>query len=426
MNKIINFTITHRFSDVQISDKEFHNLLTILSWQRKPQFPLHGRTAWHILEKAAYPVLMPELKLRAAKIKGIGLRSPEKLIQPTTKVFDEFATYPHFGISHEGEFTQAFSEITPYAGILHRRAIMEFESAKKLFKKGIPTIVPLAVIRYEDQYQFRGEPMGAVVSLSSDISYHRLSELQYGTAFCSYSDPDAKAYCYQFHKALKIREEPSSEEARLRIINILARQLGQLIHHFTEVGIYRYSSEWSNFSYDFERQKILLTDLDSSMPMDNLKQELRILHAMRDLCSLLYRTLSKFYTPQVVDSYTLSNLLSFNPILELLHGYFPKESLPQLEFVAKKLWGYFVPHFFLLKKYKHAIWNEWTVEQRKSYKMDHDLFYILVLTTLYPLFQKSDIFQLYPSGLTEENLLEKAKIYLGERYEYLLYLLDDL
>jgi len=58
--------------------------------------------------------------------------------------------------------------------------------------------------------------------------------------------------------------------------------------------------------------------------------------------------------------------------------------------------------------------------------MDHDLFYILALTTLYPLFQKSDIFKLYPSGLTEEKLLEKAKIYLGERYEYLLYLLDDL
>ena len=55
--------------------------------------------------------------------------------------------------------------------------------------------------------------------------------------------------------------------------------------------------------------------------------------------------------------------------------------------------------------------------------MDHDLFYILVISVLYPLFQQSKLAEQYPSELSLDDLMGKAERYLGERYEYLEYLM---
>jgi hypothetical protein len=55
--------------------------------------------------------------------------------------------------------------------------------------------------------------------------------------------------------------------------------------------------------------------------------------------------------------------------------------------------------------------------------MDHDLFYILAITALYPFFQKSALSKQYPFDLSQADLMAKAERYLGERYEYLEYLL---
>ncbi|KPA13866.1 hypothetical protein MHK_005928 [Candidatus Magnetomorum sp. HK-1] len=434
--KKIDFTITHRFNEVSITEKEFKNLLSISCWNCIPYFPHRGRSAWHILEEPASVNSDLSYKLKAAKLKGVGLceepgNSEEQIsavkpLQPTTKPHDAFATYPHFGIAKDGQYESVYSEIAPLGGILHRRAILEFQSAKKLYENKVPTFIPLAVLRYKDDYQFQKEPMGAVITLSPDTSFHRLSTVQFGAAVCPGIDAEGENYYIRIQKALEVKGNPKSEEVRLQIINILSRKLGKLMHDFSKVGLYRHGSEWSNYNFDFERCEVLLTDLDSSLLMADLPEELRFLHAMRDLCSLLYRTLSKFYTPQSLGAYSLSNLIKFNPLLELLRGYFPETSEDKLLTISKKLWDCFAPHYFMLNNYRQSIRDIWSIERRKSYKMDHLLFYVLAMTLLFPIFKESDLLQVYPSNLTMKEQLKKAKAYLnGEQHEYFLYILND-
>jgi len=57
--------------------------------------------------------------------------------------------------------------------------------------------------------------------------------------------------------------------------------------------------------------------------------------------------------------------------------------------------------------------------------MDHDLFYVLTITLVFPLFKNSDLMEKYPCDLTLNDMLEKAATYLGKRYEYFQYLLND-
>ncbi|MDJ0617627.1 MAG: hypothetical protein QNJ63_12930 [Calothrix sp. MO_192.B10] len=438
LNQQIDYTITHRFPGVNIDDQELEKLLAIASWKRIPKFPRRGRMAWHILDEPASLVSHSNYQLRAAKIKGVGAWNPpdtsrhrdplldtftEIPIPPTTKPLESFATYPHFGFTKDGEYTFVYSDVAPVGGILHSRALLEFQSAETLVNKGVPTIVPLVVIQYEDSYQFRGKPMGAVISLVPDTAPYRLSEVQFGKAMQRGQDKGADDYYDRIRESLGVKGDANSETTRLETINILARKIGKSTRDFNLAGLYRYSPEWSNFEYDFEHQEILFTDLDSTRHMDELPAEMRTLQALRDLGSVVYRTLAKFGTPSTLDKYTLTNLLQYDPLFELLLGYFHNANQKQLKQISQKLWNCFIPYLFLLKKHRQAIQNEWTSERRRSYKMDHDLFYILAMTMLYPLFCESDVFALYPSNLTLEQLMKKAEIYLGDRYEYFLYLL---
>jgi len=438
LTQAIDYQLTHRFTDVDISDREFEELLAIASWQQVPKFPRRGRVALHILEKPISVTSAPECKLKAAKLKGVGAWNPktsagryrdpllaspiEEPIPPTTQPLDSFVTYPHLGLTKDNDYTFVYGDLAPVGGILHERALLEYQNAKTLLEKGVPTIAPLAVIQYEDRYTFKGKPMGAVICLLPDTVKYRLSEVQFGAATQLGEDPDADEYYYRIRESLGVDGDPSSEVTRLQIINILSRQIGKLIHDFSLAGLYRYSPEWSNFEYDFERKQVVLTDLDSSRNMNELSPELRMMQALRDLGSLVYRTLSKFYTPSVLEQYTLTNLLKYDPLFELIVGYFPDAPQNQIKDITKKLWNCFIPYFFTVKKYQKQIETEWSSERRRSYKMDHDLFYILAMTILYPLFQSSDVYSLYPSNLELQDLRQKAKVYLGDRYEYFLYL----
>ena len=442
MGKTIDYVVTHRFEGVDISDQEFEKLLAIASWKVLPKFPRRGRMAWHILEEPASLVSNPNYKLRAAKIKGVGAWNPpsvsrfrdplldfftEEPIQPTTKPLDSFVTYPHLGFTKDGDYTLAYGSLAPVGGILHDRALLEYNSAQTLLKKGVPTIVPMVVIQYKGDYQFQGKPMGAVISLLPDTAPYRLSEVQFGAATqaCG-KDEGGDRYYNRVLESLGVKGDPMLETTRLEAINILSRQAGKSVHDFTMAGLYRYSPEWSNFNYDFERQEILFTDLDSTLHMDELSDDLRTLQALRDLGSIVYRTLSKFGTPSVLDKYTLTNLLKYDPLTELILGYFPDAPETEVKQISKRLWNCFIPYLFLLKKHQQAIQNDWSSERRRSYKMDHDLFYIVAMTNLYPFFCESDVFRLYPSNLSLEQLMKKAEVYLGERYEYFLYLLNRI
>lgn len=436
----LGFTVTHRYTGTTISEKELQHIIELATWQKMPSFSVRGRSAWHILREDVTLKSNPEYKLRAAKLKGIGVWNPGTTAKnrdslmvpesdtprpPTTQPLETFSTYPHFGLTADGEYSIVFGKVAPVGGILHARAVQEFENAQYLIEKGLSCIVPLAVILYDEEYTFNGQPMGATISLSPCADPYRVSEIKYGAITRLGEDRKKDQYCQRILDSLNIQGELSSEVTRLEAINIIARQTGEMIRSFSMAGLYRYSAEWGNFEYNFDHGNIVFTDLDSTCFINTLTPDMRTLQVIRDFGTLMYRTISKFATPPALHHYTLRNLLDYNPLAEVLRGYFPQGDEKEIKKVSDQLWNAFIPYYFTLKRYQSEILNDWSQERRRSYKIPHDFFYVLAITSAFNLFSSSDFMQQYPSPLSKEILLKKAKRYLGDQYEYLLYLLGS-
>jgi len=440
MPHALEYELTHRYAGVNISDAEFDRLIAAATWKNQPEFLRRGRVARHLLQEHASLKNQPARKLTVAKLKGVGVYDPAELgafrdrilgefsdkpLPPTTQPLDSFVTYPHIGINKQGEYAIVYGAVAPIGGIVYERALAEYFHAKTLYEHNIPTIVPLALLKYKNM-QFKGQAMGAAITLSSEPSPYRLAEVQYLAATQRGKNPEADAYYDKVCESLEVEGDPAKETVRLQVINILSRQIGKLMRDFSLAGLYRYSPEWSNFEYSFERKEVFLTDLDSVRNLDELSPENKRLQVLRDLGSLVYRLVAKFGTPSSLDHYQIKNLLAYDPLAETLLGYFAGDNISEdkIREVSSILWNAFIPYLFLLKKHRVAIQNEWSSERRRSYKMDHDLFYILAISALYPFFQKSALSEKYSSNLSQSDMMAKAERYLGERYEYLEYLLN--
>lgn len=434
---MLNYEITDSYDGVDITTEEFDRLIGFATWRRTPEFPRRGRVARALLKQPARVHRQSNRHLGVAKLKGVGVYDPASLGKyrdrileafsdepqpPTTKPLDSFATYPHVGIDKSGEYAIVYGAVAPIGGIVFERALREYRNAQVLHEHGVASITPLVVLRYPD-LMFRDQPMGAAITLSCEPSPYRLSEVQYLAATQRGNDPSADAYVDRVIAALGVDGNPAEETVRLTAVCILARRIGKLMRDFSLAGLYRYSPEWSNFEYDFEHDEVFLTDLDSVRELSELSPLNQRLQVLRDLGSLAYRLVAKFGTPSALDSYTLDGLLRTDPLAECLCGFFPEVDEDALCAVSVRLWNAFLPYLFLLKRHRMAIRDKWSSERRRTYKMDHDLFYILAITMLYPFYEASALGQRYPADLTLEDLLAKAERYLGERFEYLEYLL---
>ncbi|TVR10830.1 MAG: SET domain-containing protein [Salinarimonadaceae bacterium] len=437
----LNYTITHAYDGLAISPEEGRRLFDIASWNGlTPTFTRRGRGAWELLAEPAAIARDPAVTFHAAKLKGVGLWNPRRPddsafsnklhdldgdapVPPLTDVLEYLVTYPHFGIGEDGEYKFAYSSASPVGGIVHERAHREYWAAERLIEFGVPSVAPFAVVEYDESLRFQGQPMGAVITLSPGAAPYRISEVLFGAGLARGSDPGFDAHYDAMREALGIEGDPDDERVRLRVICALAREAGELLHDFSLAELYRYSGDWGNFVYSVESRRLFLIDLDSVQDMRKLPEALQPLQAWRDIASAIYRMVAKLGYPTALDKYTLDNLLAHDPIHAILAGYFTEIPEDELRPVARRLWGYFIPHLFLLKKHAHAIRNEWSGDERKSYKMDHDLFYILALTSLQPLFARSAVGRRYPSPLTQADMFAKAERFLGPRYEYFVWLM---
>jgi hypothetical protein len=442
MHQKLNYQITHRFDGLDIGEDEVRRLLNIASWNGAvPHFNRRGRGSWEMLSAPVALKDDPSRTYHAAKLKGVGLWNPvmpgdaeysNKLhddagndpVPPLTDLLEYLVTYPHFGVSAEGEYKFAYSSPSPIGGIVHERAHREFWSSERLVKAGVPTIAPLAVIQYDESLRFQGEPMGAVITLSPGVAAYRISEILFGSAMERGSDPKFDAHYDDIREALGVEGDPDDERVRLRVICALARQAGKLLHDFSLAEMYRYSGDWGNFVYSVESRALFLIDLDSVQDLNGLPEAVRPMQVWRDLASAIYRMVAKIGYPTALDKYTLDNLLEFDPIAAKIQGYFPEIPEEEIRAVSRRMWSYFIPHLFLLKKHRYAIRHEWDGDRRKSYKMDHDLFYIVALTCLRPLFERSPVGRKYPSTITEADMWGKAERFLGERMEYFAWLMN--
>jgi hypothetical protein len=57
--------------------------------------------------------------------------------------------------------------------------------------------------------------------------------------------------------------------------------------------------------------------------------------------------------------------------------------------------------------------------------MDDEIFFTLSMLNLFPLYGESDLNSFYPTDCTLDDLEERAQAFLGERYQYVSYLLAD-
>lgn len=441
MHQPLGYEITHQFDGLDISEAETRRLLDIASWNGVvPHFNRRGRGAWELLTAPVALKDDPTRRFHAAKLKGVGLWNPvlpgdaefsnklhddagQEPVPPLTDLLEYLVTYPHFGISNEGEYKYAYSSPSPIGGIVHERAHREFWSAERLIRAGVPSIAPLFVIRYGDDLTFQGQPMGAVLTLSPGAAAYRISEVLFGAAMQRGADPKFDVHYDEMRAALDIDGDPDDERVRLQVICALARQAGKLLHDFSLAELYRYSGDWGNFVYSVESRQLFLIDLDSVQDLNHLPEAVRPMQVWRDLASAIYRMLAKIGYPTALDRYTLDNLLEFDPVAAKIAGYFPEIDETEIRAVSRRMWSYFIPHLFLLKKHRQAIRTEWDGDRRKSYKMDHDLFYIIALTCLRPLFDRSEVGRKYPSAITEADMWGKAERFLGERMEYFAWLM---
>lgn len=435
----IDLELTHFSDQVEIPEDELQEILKIASWEVTPKFPYPGRTAWYVFKKPVYLKGNKEKRFYAVKLKGVGVWNPENAhlysgvhqkqgtssdapLPPTTEEYKFTASIDHFGFTDDGSFQIVHSEPAPFGGLLHRRGVEEFENATRLLEKGVPSVAPLLVARLPESYKFKGEAMGISVTLSEEKDPYRLHFIHFGKGELSEQEHD---YYTRLRSALGVPGETCDESSRLQVINALTACIGKLMHDFSAAGVYRYSGGWEDIQFCIKNKSLFLVDLDSSRFMEELSPCTRPLQALRDLSSSLHKLLNTFCYPTLLDKYSFSGLVDSDPVFEMLTAYFPASSKEKVKRVSRRFWSLLAPHFFLMKRHKDRLLSEWNYEERKSYKMDDEIFYSLSILNLYPLYCESDLNAIYPCECTMEDLHQRAQAFLGERYQYIKYLLEN-
>ncbi|MFK7983918.1 MAG: hypothetical protein AB8G86_28330 [Saprospiraceae bacterium] len=437
----LSYEITHLYEDVNISKKELKRLLDIASWDNAmPTFPETGRTAWEVLQEPVSLKSNPSHQLLAAKFKGVGFYNPvsgrkfrsiisedlkSQPIPPTTQSLDSRA-FAHVGITEDGGFRFVWGSAAPIGGIVHKRAIQGFKVSSQLAKSKVPSIVPLAVIKYGNELNFNGEPMGAFIALSEGKSPLRASEVFYGEAVSAPgTNPITDAFYKEICKIYRTAYKPESEIARLRLKIKMAKTIGQSLKRFHSAGLYRHNNDWCNYQYSLETQNIAFTDLDSSqlVAANNLTPVQQTFEYLRDVGSAVYWLVEGLQYPTILDKYTLSNILKFNPIAAFLEGYFPLAEPKELRRLSEHFYHAFAPNWFLMKKRQAEMMLEcWDYRRVRSLKLDKNFYCVYVIICLSPIMERFAPAKGYSGRTSEKILLQRAEKFLGDKYEYFLFL----
>lgn len=422
----LDYVVTHKYEKVDLPEKVFKDIIDHAAWLKQPTFVTQGRTAWYKLDNPIASAGYANLKLRAVKMKGIGVWNPEgrhadekleKPIPPTDKIYGREG--PHFGFNANGKIVKIHSEDAPYGGICHNRAVMEYENALRLFEANVPSIVPLAVIKYPG-LSFNNREMGAVLSLCPGEEPCRFLYLGWED---KYIDKQSREFYNKVKERLGINGDLSDVNVKLQMSVKLAEQFGRAVRGFSEAGLYIHSGGWENMQFDMDNGQIYLTDLDSSRDQKQLPERMRALQALRDFVSNIYRYVNKVYYPKAIKLYNLDNLMEYDVIYYLIKGYMPEISDNQIKSAARKIWRFFTPYLLIMKKNEEKL-DTIPKPVRKSFKFDIDDLYILCLHLLYPLFLQTKSSTICEDVFSYEELKQSSREYLKDNYKYIEMLLE--
>ncbi|WP_066501590.1 hypothetical protein [Abyssisolibacter fermentans] len=419
----LNYKITHINENIKLSKEDYNDIIAQVSWQKTPSFFTPGRTGWYKLKQ---PINIGEgVYVKAAKLKGVGVWNPDGRhakkaevvpIPPTDKTYLREA--PHFGFDIDGKIKLIHSEDAPYGGICHHRAVQEYENAQILQKNNVYSILPYMVIEYPDLY-FHNKKLGVAISLSTSSEPYRF--LQLGWNY-KYVDAKLQSFYEEIKEIFGIGSSLEKQEGKLELSKIIGQQFGRAVRGLTESGLFIHSGGWENIQFCFQRKNILLTDLDSTKRIEIIPDKMKAIQGLRDFISNLYRYVNKLYYPKAISVYQLDVLLQYDVILSLMKGYFYDLEEESLKEVSDKIWKYFAFYFYQFRRLGDRL-MDMPKELRKSLKFEFDVFYLLCLNLLYPLFLKTNSNTINHLSLSTDELLTNTKEYLGSRFNYLsLYL----
>ncbi len=251
----LDIEVTHFYPLVAIEPQLFDQILNIVRWRTRPWFFAPGRTAWYKLGEPVNYLNRPGVCYKAAKLKGVGFWNPEDQLttgiqwserarepfHPTSLEYADTVRPWHMGISAEGELAEVASLPAPYGGILHERAVLEYTNAATLHEHNVPSIAPLAVVRYS-KLSFQGQPMGAVVALSTEQHPYR-TYIDYIEYIEKYGE-NAKPYFLRLYQALGVNGDPLNPFVQWQAYTILCRRLGALLRNFAEAGFIVIPPTW--------------------------------------------------------------------------------------------------------------------------------------------------------------------------------------
>jgi hypothetical protein len=426
----LHVAVTHRYAAARVDDQLFEELLDLVRWRQVPRFPAPGRTAWHELDSPASYDGTGGATFHAVKLKGVGawnpgdrphsgVRGTERSPVPTPPSSSEYEAtgrMTHVGTTPEGELTVSHSEPAPYGGILHARAVAEFDNAAVLLGHGVPSIGPLLVAEYPG-LRFRQQPMGAVLCLSPDGSPCRVH-----VDYVDDEGPEAAAYFRDVYRLLEIDGDPRLPIVQWAALHALARRAGALLRQFAEAGLFRYSMWLENLQFDRHRRQLFLTDLDSSARLEDISAERRPLEILRDVASALHKIAWRLHYFVALDPWPLDRLRVRDPFAAFLTGYFGEEHAPAIAEAMELLWRVMVPHLFIRKRLRSEM-TGWNRERIRSYEVDRSLFYAMCMVLTLPLFEDGSLSPHFFS-IDRRALAHKIERFLGpEGSDYLSWLL---
>lgn len=264
----------------------------------------------------------------ALKLKGLGVApGPDRPAElPSSLPYDRWPGQtpdPHFGIRDDLEFTLLGGDAAPVGGLVLTNAIREFDCAAGLTAAQIPTVGPVAVLRYDGRFfrraGNRSEPLGVSITASPVAGSERCGLLLPGLG----NDPAAEREILRVAGALDIRQcDPTRVEDRLRLIGAVYRGFGVTLRAFSRAGWHRYSGHPDNLVVG-DDGAVHLVDLDSCRRVMPGRDDLVALQGIRDGMSALYNLACSFFRSSVRDAVRDEQLVEHEPFSAFLDGWAP-------------------------------------------------------------------------------------------------------
>ena len=360
-------------SNVRLSDKDFKNLLKIVSLEKDGIYYDNGRTCYYQL---GVPVTVGGKRYTYLKIKGNGI-----LINKKVSIFNkkEFVRIdPHYGFDSNDNPILVKSKPAPYGGMLLDRAINEFNNFELLVSSGVSSLYPFCVFKYSN-LKFHNQSLGAIVALSEEP--YRFNKI----LFHDIPDNYIKYYKKVFYNEFGYDTDFLFED-KAKLIQQVAYKYAKEIKKMSECGLYIHSGGWSNIQYSFFDKNIVLVDLDSSVYNKLNKDILKY----RDLVSNIYRLFINLYNPNCIGDYNEIIIRKTNYCYYLLKGYFNNINDNILNNISDEINDYFIVNCFNSIKEIECIMNQIPSQEVKRMELDIFEFYSYCMSLINDMIKGGD------------------------------------